>query len=360
MTKMYIPTKLKVGFQHRKDTFTGKLAYIIYYDEKGALRKEKSWEGWIDESITTLTIDNVPQSNFILNKGVQRYGHFGSGRSVIRIYDPRDFEFEITVDNLLGLLLHSDVSKRDIQEQCIYAFDRGNLILLPVNSKEYLDAVAYTTKQTVTSLSTKDLMIGYRYSLKKSDEVLTYIGYHPFYSVDYDNRQTYKGKKHVFKNSTGYNYYAPSRLIKSECYDDAFPELFENYFKSLNGNKIAELVFQDIDGYDDQDITDYRDYRKAYYIGNIEVRLSRLISCRYFQVGNNEILGWDTSRYFDDLKEFREDPLYINILSKFGLTHRTRILQARPFREVYDILKELGAKELYYKLVTNHLVKENE
>lgn len=48
---IFIPTKINVGFQKRKDTYTGKLAYVIYFDEKGKLRKETSWQGWRDEGI---------------------------------------------------------------------------------------------------------------------------------------------------------------------------------------------------------------------------------------------------------------------------------------------------------------------
>lgn len=48
---IFIPEQLMVGFQNRKDTFTGKLAYVIYYDEKGKLRKEHSWQNWRDRNI---------------------------------------------------------------------------------------------------------------------------------------------------------------------------------------------------------------------------------------------------------------------------------------------------------------------
>lgn len=44
--KLYIPKKLNVGFQLRSDTYTGKLGYIIYWDDKGKLRKENSWQSW--------------------------------------------------------------------------------------------------------------------------------------------------------------------------------------------------------------------------------------------------------------------------------------------------------------------------
>lgn len=45
-SNLYIPKKIHVGFQKRSDTYTGKLAYVIYEDEKGVLRKQGSWDGW--------------------------------------------------------------------------------------------------------------------------------------------------------------------------------------------------------------------------------------------------------------------------------------------------------------------------
>lgn len=41
-TTIFIPKRINVGFRNRSDTYTKKLAYIIYYDEKGKLRKETS------------------------------------------------------------------------------------------------------------------------------------------------------------------------------------------------------------------------------------------------------------------------------------------------------------------------------
>lgn len=43
---LYIPKKLNVGFQKRDDTYTGLLGYVIYWDDKGKLRKEPSWNSW--------------------------------------------------------------------------------------------------------------------------------------------------------------------------------------------------------------------------------------------------------------------------------------------------------------------------
>ena len=56
MRKFYIPKTIQVGFQKRKDTYTGKLGYVTYMDDKGVLRQEKSWSGWRDHSIKVLKV----------------------------------------------------------------------------------------------------------------------------------------------------------------------------------------------------------------------------------------------------------------------------------------------------------------
>ena len=71
-TKLYIPKTIKVGFQKREGTFAGKLAYIIYTDDKGVLRKEKSWQGWRDQKIEPLDFENEPTSGFMINKDVSK------------------------------------------------------------------------------------------------------------------------------------------------------------------------------------------------------------------------------------------------------------------------------------------------
>ena len=41
---IFMPDKIRVGYQKREGTYTGKLAYVIYYDEKGKL-SNYSYEG---------------------------------------------------------------------------------------------------------------------------------------------------------------------------------------------------------------------------------------------------------------------------------------------------------------------------
>jgi hypothetical protein len=247
MKNLFIPKKIRVGFQNRSDTFTGKLAYVIYYDEKNVIRKETSWKGWCDKKIPALELDNSPRNNYVFNKGVRRYGDWrGSGRSMVRVYDPRDFEFEITVENVIGLLMHSDVSKRDIVQECVFGWQGSELVLLPVNSEEYQKSVQYTAKQD-KKISAKELVKGHVYTQKKHEAKLTYIGYFQYYE-EYSYRtqqQGDKGKRHVFYD--GNNFIIPSVGTLAECILDEpveeYAKLVDKFFETPNARKLVDLSF---------------------------------------------------------------------------------------------------------------------
>lgn len=252
---LYIPSTITVGFQERGDTFTGKLAYVIYTDHKGVLRKQRSWDGWRDQEIPTVTIDNTPTPNFTFNKGVQRDGHWGTGRSVVRVWDPRDFEFEISIDNLIGILMHSDVSRRDIVEQCVYAWKGTELVLLPVNSVEYQNAVAHTSKQG-NKVSARDLVTGHTYSVKSGDDALVYLGYYDVYKladVRFTNAfnkqlQVSHKKRHVFYDLTRSKVAEPETnhvaklagVISSEVHAD-YAAMVDKFFDMACSQPIVKL-----------------------------------------------------------------------------------------------------------------------
>ena len=205
--RIYIPNKIKVGFQKREDTFAGKLAYVIYYDNFGKLRKEGSWTRWRDDKIPALEIENTPTSGLTLNKGIKRYSwsHYSSGRSMIRIYDPRGFEYEIEPSNLVGLLMHTDCNRREIQGDLVYAWHRGDLLLLPTSSEEYQNAKKYTELQA-TKVSAKALVPGYTYVTKAQDNII-YLGRHKYYEIkgsEYTGNHGRAGKnQHIFIDAEG-------------------------------------------------------------------------------------------------------------------------------------------------------------
>lgn len=177
-SSIFIPEKIKVGFQNRVDTYTKKLAYIIYYDEKGKLRKEKSWTSWRNPEITPEDFENIPTEGFVLNK---KAGGYSSGwnhrQTYVRVFDPRGFEFEISVPNLLYILENTNSIKgKGLEGEFVYGWDGTELVLLPTSTKDYRDIMAYTkTLQQAKKFKTSDMIPGATYLTKENKEIV-YIG----------------------------------------------------------------------------------------------------------------------------------------------------------------------------------------
>jgi hypothetical protein len=254
INELFIPNKIKVGFQNRNDTYTKKLAYVIYYDQKNVLRKEKSWEAWRDKSIDSIDFDNEPIEGFVLNKGV------GGGRSgyrwnvrneYIRVYDPRDFEFEISVANLLFILRECNCSKgKGLEGKFVYAWDNVTLVLLPTITDDYQQCKQYTELQSKKIIS-KDLIPGVSYITKKMKN-LVYLGRFNYYNFIYNNysknKKSTNSKKYIFWDG---NCFLPLENLKllaainTETPPANFAELIQNFYNSIYGSKIVDLFLVD-------------------------------------------------------------------------------------------------------------------
>ena len=150
MKKMNVPKIIKIGYQKRKDTYTGMLGYVTYIDEKGKHRKEKSWNSWRDHSIGYITLTNEPTEGFVLNKkvGGYRYSNWEQRATYCRVYDPRGFEFEISIENLLYVLDYcSSIIGKGLEGEFVYAWSGPELILLPISSPDYKTSISFTSLQ---------------------------------------------------------------------------------------------------------------------------------------------------------------------------------------------------------------------
>ena len=245
-TNIFIPKKINVGFQNRKDTYTGKLAYIIYYDEKGKLRKETSWQNWRDKDIPNEEFDNEPIEGFVLNKKVGGYKtHWDARKTYTRVYDPRGFEFEITIPNLLWILENCNCIKgKGLEGQFIYGWDGTELVLVPINSADYQEI---TVKNKIIHnnefIKAKDLIIGATYENLQGD-YLVYMGRFPEYSYEansYNSRRMEYEKPVDDSWHTGLEYYTYEkhpRLYRSILVRD------KTYWFIMLGKPDAEYDFE--------------------------------------------------------------------------------------------------------------------
>lgn len=253
-SKLYIPKKLKVGFQKRRDTFTQKLAYVIYWDDKNVLRKEKSWESWRDKKIDSIEVDNQPHGGFTLNKDVHRDGgHFGVGRNHIRVYDDRGIEFEITPENLVFILMNTNCVKRSLEGKFVYAFDGQDLVLLPTNCQDY-KASAEFTKLQGEKFGTKNFTPGHWYLTKDQNELM-YLGRHDWYEWKREKVVERQRNQHSYYGGGKEDIYHYFRKFKKK---HVFISKDKEIEPHSDGNKISRQLTDTVD--DD-------------YVGNLELFL---------------------------------------------------------------------------------------
>lgn len=262
---LYIPKKINVGYTPRSDTYTKKLAYVIYWDDKGVLRKETSWERWRDKKINPDTFDNTPIDGFVLNRqvgGVKASYNWNKRNEYVRVYDPRGFEFEISVENLLFILQECTSTKgKGIEGKFVYSWSGPELVLLPVDSELYQISTNFTSSQT-KKVSAKELIIGATYKMKDLSTGI-YIGRKPIYHIHYEwEQQILSEKAYIFEmidtstmkkkygkickaNNKEYYYMNDVKNI-SECIDtsvnDDIAEKIVAFEQSPTGKRIISAI----------------------------------------------------------------------------------------------------------------------
>lgn len=332
-SKLFIAEKVKVGFNPRTDTYSGKLGYVIGFDGK-KWRKEPSWDGWryhhmdddtyqqkrrqqyndniarakqnhayyvgevsknpntwykqyaemteeefinkqvgpyenftpnlgrvsSDESLKPIEFDNVPTEGFVLNKKVGGYSNGWDHRSTYcRVYDPRGFEFEISVPNLLFILQECNAMKgKGLEGTFVYAWDGKDLVLLPTTSLDYQESQKFTEMQS-QKIGVKDLVEGCTYRTKQMEDYV-YLGRfnwfdeHYRYSSDrYDKISCVK--RHVFykvkteswqQKFEGFNGLTKFATKISDTPVSNYAELLDEFNSSKNSGVISDLEEIDV------------------------------------------------------------------------------------------------------------------
>jgi hypothetical protein len=215
-SNIFIPETIKLGFQNRKDTYTQKLAYIIYIDEKGKLRKETSWKSWRDEEIEPQDFKNEPTSGFVLNKKAGGYSTGWNHRQTyVRVYDPRGFEFEIDVPNLLYILENtSSIKGKGLEGEFVYGWDGTELVLMPVDSPDYKEIKKYNEiVHANKNFKTADMIPGYTYLTKQGEKIIFIGKFHEYETYGNDKGKKKKGKSFYFYSGRKYRGFETTKSL---------------------------------------------------------------------------------------------------------------------------------------------------
>lgn len=322
-TNIFIPKKIEVGFQNRSDTYTKKLAYVIYYDQKDVLRKEKSWNSWRDKKIDPMTLENVPTSGFVLNKKAGGYSTGWNHRQTyVRIYDPRDFEFEITIPNLLYILENTNSIKgKGLEGEFVYGWDGKDLILIPTSSPDYIEISQFNEILHQNNyVKAKDLILGATYKTKDNEEWI-YMGRFDYHTTKYERVEIPSTSGYSWSRNYKYEY---KNLNKGKHYYFARetndyrgePHLQFLTIKSL-GEKFIETVSSDcVENYamlfDKLECTtDYSPHDKSkdeYLRYTLEEFVEYVKGLRLDYYSNSYLFKIKTKENFDDpIAELRYD-----------------------------------------------------
>lgn len=188
-----------------------------------------------DITVNPVEFDNVPTEGFVLNKkagGGSSHG-WDARQTMCRVWDPRGFEFEITIPNLLFILQETNSLKgKGLEGEFVYSWDGKDLVLIPVTCQEYKTSSIHTILQS-GKVAAKELVAGYSYKTKQN-ETLTYLGKFDFID-DYYGTVTV-AKQFVFVNTknvfVGLKNISSLANVTNETVVSNFAELIDNFSKS--------------------------------------------------------------------------------------------------------------------------------
>jgi len=297
-SNIFIPQQINVGFRERKDTYTGKLAYIVYFDEKGKLRKETSWNGWRDKNIENQIYENTPTSGFVLNKKAGGYSTGWNHRQTyVRVYDPRGFEFEINVANLLYILENTNSIKgKGLEGEFTYGWDGKDLVLVPTESPDYIEISKLNSLRYAKNfVKAKDLKIGGTYLNKDGIEYI-YMG--KFDEYRYGEKK--KGKSFFFcDRNREYSSFETMRTTSQRLVDVVSEDCAEDYaelFDKLENQTIYSPVDDSKDEYvpltkeELEEIFNKSTYKYVYVLGALKGKVEKNYGNRV-EIRNNRDTG---------------------------------------------------------------------
>lgn len=141
MNNIFIPKKIKVTSNAQLGTKSGTIAFVIIEDEYGNYPSLEHFNLWKNAQSEVFDFDNIPLNNYQFYKKSNLNSELDC-----TVVDPRNFEFLISTQNLIDIIMTSNIINQTINSQCVFAWDENKnaLILLPIHSDMYYNAVEYT------------------------------------------------------------------------------------------------------------------------------------------------------------------------------------------------------------------------
>lgn len=177
------------------------LVYATWFDKEDSafLKRQKTGREWAgvrqwpstDNTYSERFIDNTPQKGFKFVNYVSRYS---TQNKWVEIEDPRGFVLQISVDNVINLLLETTVVNGVVQDDCVWTRYQGINYLVSTKNPNYVPASARKTIK-MTDLSPGDIV------RRSHDNTMTFVG--KFYIGGYKTAS--ETRKETVQGGWGYS-----------------------------------------------------------------------------------------------------------------------------------------------------------
>lgn len=185
LSTIKIPEKVYVGFQGRRWQDEVPLGFMTpYTDDKAGEKRRATVDKWAkgyhnQKTFNSVIMENKPMIGFKIGRAIRRSRSWSSsGASKVRIEDPRGFELEITIENLVMLMDGNLIENGELVGECVWGRDGGDNILLPLNSEPYKHSMS--TKAAISSaISLREINPGDHIKLITGEEGVYFGGMYP-------------------------------------------------------------------------------------------------------------------------------------------------------------------------------------
>lgn len=249
--------ELVVGYREdfNLDIDKAPLAFLTYDTHDAASKKRidtvKNWYG----SEKMCNLDNPPLSGFTFVDVVSRYR---TKNKLMRVFDPRGFIVEVSIDILLEIMQSATIKNGIIQEKCFWARKGAENILIPENTPLHEQYLSETVLSKAANISTKNLKVGGLY-INKDGKKYFYLG-KLVLKVDKENTSSTAFTKYSDLVKNKYEFYVFANLsINAENVDTNYlvvqhptmkeedttqfkNEIYSQIEKTYNAYEIAEQI----------------------------------------------------------------------------------------------------------------------
>lgn len=237
--------ELVVGYHENfnLDIDKAPLAFLTYDTHDAASKKRidtvKNWYG----SNKMCNLDNPPLSGFTFVDVISRCR---TKNKLMRVFDPRGFIVEVSIDILLEIMQSATIKNGVIQEKCFWARKGAENILIPENTLLHEQYLSETVYAKAANISTKNLKVGGLY-INKDGKKYFYLG-KLVLKVDEENTSSTAFTKYSDLVKNKYEFYVFANLsINAENVDTNYLVVQHPTMKEEDTTQFKNEIYSQIE-----------------------------------------------------------------------------------------------------------------